>query len=86
MTRRPVPELDPEDAKIVTVREAAARQVLEAAGVRREIVVTADSVSMLAEAVASGKPVALFDIEEDDFAMRAEEEKPKLAPIRWRGR
>lgn len=36
-----------EDAKIVTVREAAARQVLEAAGVRREIVVTADPALLL---------------------------------------
>lgn len=34
-------------AAIVTVREAAARQVLEAAGVRREIVVTADPALLL---------------------------------------
>lgn len=37
-----------EGAAIVTVREAAARQVLEAAGLRREIVVTADPALLLA--------------------------------------
>jgi polysaccharide pyruvyl transferase CsaB len=37
-----------DDAAIVTVREAAARQALEAAGLRREIVVTADPALLLA--------------------------------------
>lgn len=36
-----------DSAAIVTVREAAARQVLEAAGVRREIIVTADPALLL---------------------------------------
>ncbi|MHB1354029.1 MAG: polysaccharide pyruvyl transferase family protein, partial [Thiobacillus sp.] len=36
-----------EDAKSVTVREGSARQVLEAAGVRREIIVTADPALLL---------------------------------------
>ena len=36
------------DAALVTVREASARQVLEAAGLRREIVVTADPALLLA--------------------------------------
>jgi mitochondrial fission protein ELM1 len=42
-------------------------------------IVTADSISMIAEACATGKPVALFDTEEDRRAMRA----PRL---HWRGR
>lgn len=57
-------------------------------GLARRIVVTADSVSMLAEAAATGKPVSLFDIEEGRFAMRAGMEGPggSLPPIGWRGR
>ena len=37
-----------------------------------EIIVTADSISMIAEACATGKPTYLFDIEEGPRAMRAE--------------
>ena len=57
-------------------------------GLSEEIVVTADSVSMLAEACATGRPVHLFDIEEGRFAMRAEQSGPDgtLPPIGWRGR
>jgi mitochondrial fission protein ELM1 len=57
-------------------------------GLSDEIVVTADSVSMLAEACATGRPVHLFDIEEGPFAMRAEQggTAERLPPIRWRGR
>jgi mitochondrial fission protein ELM1 len=51
-------------------------------GLASRIIVTADSVSMLAEAVSTGKPVFLFDIEEGRFSMRAEEG----GPIGWRGR
>ncbi len=71
-------------------RDAAENPFHAFLGLADEIVVTADSVSMLAEAIASGKPVSLFDIEEGGFAMRAEDgstrDKPKLPPIRWRGR
>lgn len=52
-------------------------------GLASRIIVTADSVSMLAEAVSTEKPVFLFDIEEGRFAMRAEGEE---GPISWRGR
>ena len=57
-------------------------------GLADEIVVTADSVSMLAEAAATGKPLHLFDIEEGPYAMRAEEGggTGPLPPIHWRGR
>jgi hypothetical protein len=57
-------------------------------GLAERIVVTADSISMLSEAVAAGKPVLLFDIEEGRFSMRAEAEGEdgKLPPIGWRGR
>jgi len=51
-------------------------------GLASRIIVTADSVSMLAEAVSTGKPVFLFDIEEGRFSMRAEAE----GPLSWRGR
>lgn len=54
------------------------------------IVVTADSISMMAEAIASRKPVLLFDIEDGPYAMRAEERpthvEGHLPPIGWRGR
>ncbi|WP_421693392.1 mitochondrial fission ELM1 family protein [Aestuariivirga sp.] len=53
-------------------------------GLARQIVVTADSISMMAEAASTGKPVLLFDIEDGRFAMRAEGEGQ--APIGWRGR
>jgi mitochondrial fission protein ELM1 len=56
-------------------------------GLSDEILVTADSVSMLAEACASGRPVHLFDIEDGRFAMRAEHgDGQALPPIGWRGR
>ena len=49
-----------------------------------EIIVTADSISMIAEAVATEKPVYLFDIEQGPQAMRAASDP---APsIHWRGR
>lgn len=55
----------------------------------KEIIVTADSVSMLTEACAAGKPVFLFDTEVGRLAMRAEESLPKrgdrLPPPHWRG-
>ena len=51
-------------------------------GLSDRIVVTADSISMLAEALAAAKPVSLFDIEDGRFAMRAEAE----GAIGWRGR
>ena len=56
-------------------------------GLADRIIVTADSISMLAEACATGKPVSLFDIEEGPYAMRAEEgSKESLPPIHARGR
>jgi uncharacterized protein len=57
-------------------------------GLSERIVVTADSVSMLAEAVAAGKPVSLFDIEEGRYSMRAEADGPDGTPpaIGWKGR
>jgi uncharacterized protein len=50
-----------------------------------EIIVTADSVSMIAEACATAKPVHLFDFEDGGRAMRAEEASPGRMP-QWRGR
>ena len=47
-------------------------------GLAGRIVVTADSVSMMAEAVSTSKPVLLFDIEEGPYAMR---EAPDLLMI-----
>ncbi len=59
-------------------------------GLSERIIVTADSISMLAEACATGKPVSLFDIEEGRQAMRAEESQAVaggvMPPIHWRGR
>nr|WP_290544362.1 ELM1/GtrOC1 family putative glycosyltransferase [Aestuariivirga sp.] len=52
-------------------------------GLASRIVVTADSISMMAEAVSTAKPVLLFDIEEGVFAMR---EDPGATRIGWRGR
>lgn len=54
-------------------------------GLANRIIVTADSVSMLSEAVSTGKPVYLFDIEEGPFAMRAQEAGSGHR-IAWRGR
>lgn len=39
-------------------------------GLAGRIIVTADSISMLSEAVSTAKPVLLFDIEEGAYAMR----------------
>ena len=54
-----------------------------------EIIVTADSVSMMTEACATGKPTYLFDIEEGPRSMRAEEARTKdgarLPPPYWKG-
>lgn len=53
-----------------------------------EIIVTADSVSMIAEACATGKPTYLFDIEEGPRAMRAETaagSQSRLPPPYWKG-
>ena len=56
-----------------------------------EIVVTADSISMIAEACATGKPVRLFDLGDGPTSMRAplglrgETAKPALRPGRWLG-
>ena len=59
-------------------------------GLSDRIIVTADSISMLAEASATGKPVSLFDIEQGRQAMRAEENQPimqgVMLPIHWWGR
>ncbi|MFM8745588.1 MAG: mitochondrial fission ELM1 family protein [Aestuariivirga sp.] len=59
-------------------------------GLAQRIVVTADSISMMAEAIASRKPVLLFDIEDGPYAMRAEEQSANavdgVPPISWRGR
>lgn len=46
-----------------------------------QFIVTADSISMLSEACATGKPVHMFDTESGPFAMRDEGKK-----IKWRGR
>ena len=52
-------------------------------GLASRIVVTADSISMLAEAVSTRKPVLLFDIEEGAHAMRADIDSQRIG---WRGR
>jgi uncharacterized protein len=58
-------------------------------GLADRIIVTADSISMLSEACSTGKPVALFDIEEGVQSMRAEEGEVipgrAMPPIHWRG-
>jgi mitochondrial fission protein ELM1 len=61
-------------------------------GLADQIVVTADSMSMIAEACATGKPVHLFDLGEGAYSMRASlglpgERKPgpRLDPRRWLG-
>jgi len=50
------------------------------------IVVTADSVSMMSEACATGKEVMLFDIEEGQRSMRAEDGQAGPPPPYWLGR
>jgi uncharacterized protein len=51
------------------------------------IVVTADSISMISEASATGKPVLLFDIETGRQSMRAEASEAGILPApHWRGR
>jgi len=57
-------------------------------GLAGEIVVTGDSVSMLAEASAAMKPLYLFDIEDGRYAMRADQGggAERMPPIGWRGR
>ena len=55
-------------------------------GIADRIIVTGDSISMLSEACASGKPVLLFDIEDGPQSMRAEEPLDPMPPIHWRGR
>jgi mitochondrial fission protein ELM1 len=54
-----------------------------------EIIVTADSVSMITEAYATGKPTYLFDIEEGPRSMRAEQAMAKggsrLPAPYWKG-
>lgn len=52
-------------------------------GLASGIIVTADSMSMLSEAGATGKPMWMFDIEDGPQSMRAEDEG---APIHWRGK
>lgn len=58
-------------------------------GLAADIIVTADSISMIAEACATGKPVFLFDIEDRPRSMRAEEQiaarSGRLPPPHWRG-
>lgn len=55
-------------------------------GMADQIIVTGDSISMLSEASAAGKPVCLFDIEEGAQSMRAEEAQGPDAKIHWLGR
>ncbi|MBI2717633.1 MAG: mitochondrial fission ELM1 family protein [Rhizobiales bacterium] len=54
-----------------------------------EIIVTADSISMITEACATGKPTHLFDIESGRRSMRAEESAARkgsrLPPPHWKG-
>lgn len=64
-------------------RDAADNPFHAVLGLASRVVVTADSISMMAEASSTGKPVLLFDIEDGRYAMRAEAEG---APISWRGR
>lgn len=63
--------------------DAAANPFHAMLGLAARIVVTADSISMMAEAVSTGKPVLLFDIEEGPYAMRADMESRRIG---WRGR
>jgi len=52
-------------------------------GLASRIIVTADSISMMAEAISTAKPVLLFDIEEGAYAIRADLDAPRIG---WRGR
>lgn len=49
-------------------------------GLASRIIVTADSISMLSEAVSTEKPVLLFDIEEGPYAMRRDLDQRRIAP------
>lgn len=64
-------------------REAADNPFHAFLGLGHRIVVTADSISMMAEAASTAKPVLLFDIEDGPYAMRADLEAPRIG---WRGR
>jgi mitochondrial fission protein ELM1 len=59
-------------------------------GLSAYTIVTADSISMLSEATATGRSIAMFDIETGPQAMRAEESSPehdgRMPPIYWRGK
>ncbi len=66
-------------------RDAADNPFHAFLGLASRIIVTADSISMLSEAVSTRKPLLLFDIEDGPFAMRAEE-AGEAHPIAWRGR
>ncbi len=52
-------------------------------GLASRIIVTADSISMLSEAVSTGKPVLLFDIDEAPYGIRADLDAPSIG---WKGR
>lgn len=67
-------------------REASDNPFHAFLGLADRIIVTGDSISMLAEACATGKPVFLFDIEDGPQSMRAEGNGDPLPPIHWRGR
>jgi mitochondrial fission protein ELM1 len=56
--------------------DAGDNPIISYLALAEDIVVTADSISMIAEACATGKPVFLFDTEEGARAMRAEENAP----------
>jgi uncharacterized protein len=51
-------------------RHAAENPYLAYLGIADEIIVTGDSMSMIAEAAATGKPLHLFDLGEGAYAMR----------------
>lgn len=50
-----------------------------------EVIVTADSISMISEAIATGRPVWLFNTDEGRYGMRTESGQDDAAPG-WRGR
>jgi len=66
--------------------DAAENPLLGFLALARRIIVTADSVSMMSEACATGKEVLLFDIEDGRYAMRAEEGRERPPPPYWLGR
>ena len=47
-------------------------------GLASRIIVTADSISMLSEAVSTGKPVLLFDIDDGRYGIRADLDAPRI--------